>query len=119
MSWLELPDGSRMEVFGSGGAAQVASTLSARLGYEINVLGEIPLEERVRLGEITDSRRAVADVGSGLDDRLEDGLTGLLRRDQFIRALDEELAFAEWSNNHLAVARYHIRSPNRHVSDRP
>jgi serine/threonine-protein kinase len=48
-----------------------------------------------------------------------DGLTGLLRRDQLLRALEEEMAFAEWSNNHLAVARYHVRSPNRHVSDRP
>ena len=48
-----------------------------------------------------------------------DGLTGLLRRDQFVRALEEELGFAEWSNNCLTVARYHIRSPNRHVSERP
>jgi hypothetical protein len=39
---------------------------------------EIPLKKRVRLGEVTDSSRAVADVGSRLDDRLEDGLTGLL-----------------------------------------
>src|SRR6187431_3062031 len=50
---------------------------SPRMHYP-GVGNEIPLEERVRLGEITDSRRAVADVGSGLDDRLEDGLTGLL-----------------------------------------
>ncbi|GAA3544889.1 iron-sulfur cluster carrier protein [Aeromicrobium flavum] len=48
MSWLLLPSGEKMEVFGSGGAAQVASTLSARLGYEISVLGQVPLEERLR-----------------------------------------------------------------------
>jgi serine/threonine-protein kinase len=48
-----------------------------------------------------------------------DGLTGLLRRDQFVRALEEDLGYAEWSNNTLTVARYHIRSANRHVSDRP
>ncbi|SKB08775.1 Mrp/NBP35 family ATP-binding protein [Aeromicrobium choanae] len=48
MSWLLLPSGEKMEVFGSGGAAQVSSTLSARLGYEISVLGQVPLEERMR-----------------------------------------------------------------------
>src|SRR5690606_6125853 len=37
MSWLQLPNGETMEVFGSGGAAQVASTLSARLGYDVSV----------------------------------------------------------------------------------
>lgn len=50
MSWLQLPSGERMEVFGSGGAAQVASTLSARLGYDISLLGQVPLEERLREG---------------------------------------------------------------------
>ena len=44
----------------------------AGVGYQF------PLKERVRLGEITDSSRAVADLGSRFDDRLEDGLTGLL-----------------------------------------
>jgi LUD domain len=39
---------------------------------------QVPLKERVRLGEITDSSRAVANRGSRFDDRLEDGLTGLL-----------------------------------------
>ena len=39
---------------------------------------QLPLKQRVRLGEITDSSRAVADRGSRLDDRFEDGLTGLL-----------------------------------------
>jgi ATP-binding protein involved in chromosome partitioning len=48
MSWLLLPSGEKMEVFGSGGAVQVASTLSSRLGYEISVLGQVPLEERMR-----------------------------------------------------------------------
>lgn len=50
MSWLQLPNGETMEVFGSGGAAQVASTLSARLGYDVSVLGQVPLEEKLREG---------------------------------------------------------------------
>jgi hypothetical protein len=39
---------------------------------------QVPLKERVRLGEITDSTRTVTDRGSRLDDRPEDGLMGLL-----------------------------------------
>ncbi len=50
MSWLQLPNGEKMEVFGSGGADQVAKTLGARLGYEVPVLGQIPLEELLREG---------------------------------------------------------------------
>ena len=48
-----------------------------------------------------------------------DGLTGLLRSDQFKKALAEEVSFAEWNNVPLSVARYQIRGPNRHVSERP
>lgn len=48
-----------------------------------------------------------------------DGLTGLLRRDQLLRTLQDDMAFAAWNQTTLSVARYHIRGPNRHVSDRP
>jgi ATP-binding protein involved in chromosome partitioning len=40
----------RLEVFGSGGGARVAATLSARFGYDVPVLGEIPLDLRLREG---------------------------------------------------------------------
>jgi serine/threonine-protein kinase len=48
-----------------------------------------------------------------------DGLTGLLLRDQVLRALDEEAMFADWVEAPLAIARYELRGPNRLVSDRP
>src|SRR6266540_3863287 len=48
MSWLELPDGSRIEVFGAGGGAAVAQTLSRALGTDVPVLGQIPLDTRLR-----------------------------------------------------------------------
>src|SRR5215212_5591886 len=48
MSWLTLPDGSTMEVFGSGGGAAVASALSTALGAEVPLLGQIPLEPALR-----------------------------------------------------------------------
>jgi ATP-binding protein involved in chromosome partitioning len=48
MSWLELPDGSRMEVFGSGGGATVAESLTRVMGAQVPLLGQIPLDTRVR-----------------------------------------------------------------------
>ena len=48
MSWLELPDGSRMEVFGTGGGTAVAQALSTALGTSVPLLGQIPLDTRLR-----------------------------------------------------------------------
>ncbi|HEX7302411.1 Mrp/NBP35 family ATP-binding protein [Lentzea sp.] len=48
MSWLEMPDGSRMEVFGSGGGEAVAESLSKAIGSEVPLLGQVPLDPRLR-----------------------------------------------------------------------
>ena len=40
----------RLEVFGAGGGARVAKTLSERFGYDVPVLGEIPLDLTLREG---------------------------------------------------------------------
>lgn len=48
MSAMVLPDGTRMEVFGSGGGATIAASLTERLGYNVPLLGEIPLDVTVR-----------------------------------------------------------------------
>jgi ATP-binding protein involved in chromosome partitioning len=48
MSWMELPDGSRIEPFGSGGGATVAESLSKSLGAEVPLLGKVPLDPRLR-----------------------------------------------------------------------
>ncbi|HET9516729.1 MAG TPA: Mrp/NBP35 family ATP-binding protein, partial [Actinoplanes sp.] len=48
MSWLELPDGTRMDVFGSGGGQIVADSLSTTVGAEVPLLGQVPLDTRVR-----------------------------------------------------------------------
>ena len=50
MSWLELPDGSRMELFGSGGGQAVADSLAASTGTRVPLLGQIPIDQRVREG---------------------------------------------------------------------
>ena len=48
MSWLDLPDGSRMEVFGSGGGEAVSDALTRTLGARVPLLGQIPLDTRLR-----------------------------------------------------------------------
>jgi len=50
MSWLPLPGGERMELFGSGGGALVSGRLGKALGYEVPLLGSIPLDVRLREG---------------------------------------------------------------------
>jgi ATP-binding protein involved in chromosome partitioning len=64
MSWLELPDGSRMEPFGAGGGRAVSDSLTRILGAPVPLLGQVPLEPRLR--ECGDSGTPVvlADPGS-------------------------------------------------------
>lgn len=48
MGAMVLPDGSTMEVFGSGGGAQVADRLSVIMGSEVPLLGSVPLDPALR-----------------------------------------------------------------------
>jgi ATP-binding protein involved in chromosome partitioning len=50
MSWLDLPDGTRMELFGSGGGQAVADSLAASTGTRVPLLGQIPIDQSVREG---------------------------------------------------------------------
>jgi ATP-binding protein involved in chromosome partitioning len=50
MSWLQMPDGSRMDIFGSGGGKSVADSLSRAVGSEVPLLGQVPLDPRLREG---------------------------------------------------------------------
>jgi ATP-binding protein involved in chromosome partitioning len=55
MSFLPCPHcppaaDHRLEVFGSGGGDRVAATLSKRFGYDVPVLGRIPLDPSLREG---------------------------------------------------------------------
>jgi ATP-binding protein involved in chromosome partitioning len=50
MSWLDLPDGSRMDLFGSGGGQAVADSLAASTGTRVPLLGQIPIDQSVREG---------------------------------------------------------------------
>jgi ATP-binding protein involved in chromosome partitioning len=53
MSYLVCPhcgDDHRIDVFGTGGGSTVAATLSSRFGYDVPVLGRVPLDVRLRAG---------------------------------------------------------------------
>ncbi|GAA3824488.1 MULTISPECIES: Mrp/NBP35 family ATP-binding protein [Brevibacterium] len=50
MSWMEMPDGTRVEVFGSGGGQVVAANLTETTGTEVELLTQIPLDTAVREG---------------------------------------------------------------------
>ncbi len=55
MSYLPCPHcepsaDHRLEIFGSGGGERVAGTLSARFGYDVPVLGQIPIDTSLREG---------------------------------------------------------------------
>jgi ATP-binding protein involved in chromosome partitioning len=70
MSYLPCPhcaaEGKehRLEVFGTGGGARVAATLSQRFGYDVPVLGEIPLDLALREGGDTGKPVVEADPTS-------------------------------------------------------
>ena len=50
MSWLEQPDGSRLELFGSGGGEHVAARLTQLTGAAVPVLGQVPIDVTLREG---------------------------------------------------------------------
>ena len=50
MAAMTLPDGTVLEMFGSGGGAQLAHRLSSVLNYPVPLLGSVPLDVSLRTG---------------------------------------------------------------------
>ena len=69
MSWLELPDGSRMELFGAGGGQAVADSLSTSTGTTVPLLGQIPIDQHVREGGDDGTPVVLSDPDSPAADR--------------------------------------------------
>src|SRR3954453_13803181 len=87
MSWLELPDGSRMEVFGAGGGQTVADSLTRTVGASVPLLGQVPLDPRLReagdagapivlADQESSAGQALAKIADGLATR-QRGLSGM------------------------------------------
>jgi ATP-binding protein involved in chromosome partitioning len=87
MSWLELPDGSRMELFGAGGGQAVADALSITTGTSVPLLGQIPIDQQVREGGddgtpvvLSNPGSAAAQAMTGVADRLAQRQSSLVGR---------------------------------------
>ena len=50
MSWLEQPDGSRLELFGAGGGQTVADSLTRVTGAPVPLLAQVPMDVTLREG---------------------------------------------------------------------
>lgn len=50
MSYMVQPDGSKLEVFGTGGGETVSANLTALLGYDVPLLSRVPLDISLREG---------------------------------------------------------------------
>jgi ATP-binding protein involved in chromosome partitioning len=80
MSWLEQPDGSRLEVFGSGGGAAVADSLSRATGTAVALLGQVPLDLALRAAGDDGTPVVAAAPESGAARVLAHVAAGLARR---------------------------------------
>ena len=76
MSWLELPDGTRQEIFGSGGGQSVSDSLTRTIGAPVPLLGQIPLDVTLREGADLDDL-AHGRPGSGVPAAASDGAADL------------------------------------------
>ncbi|HET9901254.1 MAG TPA: Mrp/NBP35 family ATP-binding protein [Actinomycetes bacterium] len=88
MSWLPCPHcGERTDVFGTGGGTAVAAGLTRALGVDVPLLGQVPIDVRLREGSdagvplvLSDPASAAATVLSGVADRLGTRARGLAGR---------------------------------------
>lgn len=80
MSYLELPDGTRMEVFGTGGGQAVADQLTTALGYKVPVLAQVPLDVALREGADDGTPVVLATPESGAARALESVAENLASR---------------------------------------
>jgi ATP-binding protein involved in chromosome partitioning len=65
MSYLELPDGTRLDVFGTGGGQKLADAAG------VPFLGNIPMDPRVRIGSDGGQPVVLSDPESAVAQALE------------------------------------------------
>ena len=77
MSYLEMPDGGRMDLFGSGGGTVLAERLTATVGEDVPLLGQIPLDIKLREGGDTGLPIVLGQAGTPAAEALS-GIAGRL-----------------------------------------
>jgi ATP-binding protein involved in chromosome partitioning len=95
MSYLPCPHcgpSHRIEVFGSGGGQQVAAGLSRRLGASIPVLGDVPMDVRLREGGDSGIPLVVSDPSAPAAEALREAARSLSHRRRGLAGLPLDLA---------------------------
>ncbi|MGO2165360.1 MAG: Mrp/NBP35 family ATP-binding protein [Corynebacterium casei] len=80
MSAMVLPDGSVVDVFGSGGGQVVAERLTTLLGYDVEQLGQVPLEPALREDSDSGTPTVIAHPESAAATAISDVATKVAKR---------------------------------------
>lgn len=80
MSAMVLPDGSTLDVFGSGGGQHVADRLTALTGAKVPLLGQIPLDPQLRVHGDDGNPIAVSEPDSPAAQAMRDVASHLVTR---------------------------------------
>ncbi|MBG6182158.1 ATP-binding protein involved in chromosome partitioning [Arthrobacter sp. CAN_A214] len=80
MSWLELPDGERLELFGAGGGQILAERLTHTLGTSVPLLGSVPVDVALRQGGDAGTPLVLSNSTSPAAEELRSIARGLARR---------------------------------------
>jgi ATP-binding protein involved in chromosome partitioning len=79
MSWLPCPHcGEAVDVFGSGGGQRVAEALTRAIGAEVPLLGQVPIDVRLREGGDRGVPLVLSDPGSAAAQQLSGIANGLV-----------------------------------------
>jgi len=83
MSWLPCPHcGEKIDVFGSGGGQSVAEGLSRSLGANVPMLGQVPIDIRLREGGDSGAPLVLTDPTSVAAEALNDVVGKLTKRER-------------------------------------
>ncbi|MGO1948221.1 MAG: Mrp/NBP35 family ATP-binding protein [Mycobacteriaceae bacterium] len=94
MSWMDMPDGTRMDIFGTGGGQVVADRLSEITGGEVPLMGQIPLDPNLRIGGDLGNPITISEPGSASGEALGDIADHLVTRRQSLAGRSLNLGVA-------------------------
>lgn len=87
MSWLPLPDGSRLDVFGAGGGTLVSTRLSEAIGTKVPLLGQVPVDTVLREGSDVGKPVVLTDPDSPAATVLKDIAKTLVKRSKSLSGM--------------------------------
>ncbi|HJC68527.1 MAG TPA: Mrp/NBP35 family ATP-binding protein, partial [Candidatus Brachybacterium intestinipullorum] len=94
MNGLRLPDGTVMDVFGTGGGDRVAETLGRAVGHDVPVLGRVGLDPALREGADRGVPLVVSDPDSPTSIALRDIARSLVHKPRGLGGMKLPLSVA-------------------------